>query len=52
MLTYNVTIATYLVYLGTVGRMSGLLLWPGVALHSVLAMLLFGMWLGQRRSNA
>jgi len=39
-LLYNVTIALYLAYLGTVGHRWGLLLWPGVALHAVVALLL------------
>jgi hypothetical protein len=40
MLTYNVLIALYLAYLGTVGHRGGLLLWPGVALHAAVAVLL------------
>jgi hypothetical protein len=44
MLLYNALIGLYLVYLGTAGRLGGLLLWPGVALHATLAFLL--IWLG------
>jgi hypothetical protein len=40
MLIYNVLIALYLAYLGTVAHLGGLLLWPGVALHAVVALLL------------
>ena len=40
MLTYNALIALYLGYLGTVGHMEGLLLWPAAALHAVVALLL------------
>jgi hypothetical protein len=40
MLTYNALIALYLAYLGTVGHLWGLLLWPGIALHAVVALLL------------
>lgn len=40
MLIYNVLIALYLAYLGTVGHLGGVLLWPGVALHTVVAVLL------------
>jgi hypothetical protein len=40
MLTYNALIALYLTYLGTAGHMQGLLLWPTVALHAVVALLL------------
>jgi hypothetical protein len=39
-LTYNVLIGLYLVYLGTVGHLNGLLLWPGVMLHAALVVLL------------
>ncbi len=40
MLTYNVLLALYLAYLGAVAHQSGLLLWPAVALHAVVALLL------------
>ena len=39
-LIYNVLIALYLAYLGTVGHLRGLLLWPGVVLHALVALLL------------
>jgi Ca2+/Na+ antiporter len=45
MLIYNVLMALYLAYLGTVGHLGGLLLWPGVALHAVVALLL--VWRGR-----
>jgi hypothetical protein len=45
MLIYNVLIALYLAYLGTFGHLGGLLLWPGVALHAVVALLLARAWL-------
>jgi hypothetical protein len=44
MLTYNVLIALYLAYLGTVDHFRGLLLWPGVGLHAVVALLLVWRW--------
>src|SRR5882672_6782765 len=44
MLIYNVLIALYLAYLGTIGHVGGLLLWPGVALHAVVALLLVSTW--------
>jgi Ca2+/Na+ antiporter len=44
MLIYNVLNALYLAYLGTIGHVGGLLLWPGVALHAVVALLLVGTW--------
>lgn len=40
MLTYNSLTALYLAYLGTLGHLRGFLLWPGVALHAVVALLL------------
>ncbi len=52
MLTYNALIALYLAYLGTVGHMRGLLLWPGVALHAVVALLLVWTWRKEHRSKA
>jgi hypothetical protein len=38
MLIYNALIALYLGYLGTVQHASGMLLWPAVLLHAVVAM--------------
>lgn len=40
MLIYNTLVALYLAWLGTAGHLGGLLLWPGVALHAVVALLL------------
>jgi hypothetical protein len=40
MLTYNATVALYLVYAGVAGRMTGVLLWPAVVLHLALTALL------------
>jgi len=37
MLTYSALIAAYLVYLGIVGHIGGLLLWPAAVLHAVVA---------------
>jgi Ca2+/Na+ antiporter len=44
MLIYNALIALYLAYLGTVAHLSGVLLWPGVALHVAVALLLVWTW--------
>jgi hypothetical protein len=52
MLVYNVSIALYLAYLGIVGHPVGLLLWPVVALHAVIALLLVWAWDNQRRAKA
>jgi Ca2+/Na+ antiporter len=51
MLIYNVLIALYLAYLGLVGHLGGLLLWPGAALHAAVALLLVWTWRGERRST-
>ena len=40
MLTYNALVALYLACLGTVAHMGGVLLWPAVALHAAVALLL------------
>ena len=40
MLTYSATVTAYLAYLGFTGGSSGLLLWPAVALHLILTVLL------------
>jgi Ca2+/Na+ antiporter len=52
MLVYNALIATYLAYLGTAGHLGGLLLWPAVALHAVVALLLAWIWRDNRRIKA
>jgi len=52
MLIYNVLIALYLAHLGRVGHLGGLLLWPGVALHAVVALLLAWTWRDERRTTA
>jgi len=49
LLTYNTLIALYLGSLGTVGGWKGVLLWPVVALHAVVALLLIWAWNGKRR---
>jgi Ca2+/Na+ antiporter len=51
MLTYNALIALYLAYLGTLGHLRGLLLWPGVVLHAVVALLLVWAWRDQRQGS-
>src|SRR5260370_4791684 len=44
MLTYSAAVALYLAYLGSVGGLTGILLWPAVALHVVLSVLLGRAW--------
>lgn len=45
MLTYSTVIALYLAYLGFAGGLTGVFLWPAVALHLVLSILLGCAWL-------
>ena len=52
MLVYNALIALFLAYLGTVGHLGGLLLWPGAVLHGVVALLLVPAWRGERSIRA
>jgi hypothetical protein len=40
MLTYSSAVTAYLAYLGFAGGLAGVLLWPAVALHLVLSLLL------------
>ena len=45
MVIYNVLISLYLSYLGTGGHLGGgVLLWPAIALHAVVALLLVWTW--------
>jgi hypothetical protein len=52
LLFYNVLFALYLAYLGTLGRLWGWLLWPAVAFHAVVALVLVSAWRGERRTKA
>ena len=45
MLTYSTAVALYLAYLGFAGGLTGVFLWPVVALHAVLSILLGRAWL-------
>ena len=45
MFTYSTLVALYLAYLGFAGGLGGVLLWPAVALHAVLTILLGRAWL-------
>ena len=44
LLIYNAAVAPYLAYLGFAGGFTGDLLWPTVAIHAVLAILLGRAW--------
>ena len=52
MLIYNVLIALFLVCLFEIGHLGGVLLWPAVALHAVVALLLIWTWRRARQSKA
>ena len=52
MLVYNVLIALYLAFLGTVNHLQGTLLWPAVALHAAVALILVWAWRGERSTKA
>ena len=45
MLTYSALVTLYLEYLGFSGGLTGVFLWPAVALHVVLSILLGRAWL-------
>jgi len=51
LLSYNALIALYLAVLGAAAQWRGLLLWPVVVLHALIALALILLWRrGQRRS--
>jgi hypothetical protein len=45
MLIYSAVVTLYLAYLGFAGGLTGVVLWPAVALHLVLSILLGRAWL-------
>jgi hypothetical protein len=48
MLMYSAAVMLYLAYLGFVGGLVGVLLWPAVLLHLLLSMLLGRAWLNSQ----
>ncbi len=52
MLIYNLLIALYLTYLFTIGHLGGISLWPAVALHSVVTLLLVWTWRAERQNES
>ena len=52
MLTYNTVVTLYLAYLGFAVGLTGILLWPAVALHFVLSILLGRVALGLRDKSS
>jgi hypothetical protein len=49
MLTYSLLVTIYLVYLGGVEHLAGVLLWPAVAAHVVFTLLLVAAWRHNRQ---
>jgi hypothetical protein len=45
MLTYSVVVTLYLAYLGLADGFTGVLLWPAVAVHALLSILLSRLWI-------
>jgi hypothetical protein len=50
LLTYSTLATVYFIYLGIGGEWSGKLLWPAVAVHAVLTILLVYAWFKERKS--
>ena len=44
MLIYSAVVTLYLAYLGLAGGLTGILLWPAVALHAILSVFLGRLW--------
>ena len=45
MLAYSALVTLYLAYLGFADGLTGIFLWPAVALHAILSILLGRLWL-------
>ena len=50
MLTYSLLVTLYLVYVGVIGHLGGILLWPAVVVHAVWMFLLVKAWRHERQS--
>ena len=51
MLTYSAGVTVYLAYIGFSGKWAGELLWPAVALHGILTVLLARAWFQSRKPD-
>ena len=49
MLTYSALVTLFLAYAGFAGGFTGTLLWPAVALHAILSVVLGRLWLAEHR---
>jgi hypothetical protein len=52
MLTYNLLVTVYLLYLGISSEAVGRLLWPAVAIHACLTLFLVRAWLKERQTTS
>ena len=52
MLIYSAAVTLYLAYVGFAGGLTGILLWPAVAVHAVLTFLLGRGWLKDQHEDA
>ena len=50
MLTYSLLVTLYLVYLGVVAHLGGILLWPAVVVRAVWIFLVVAAWRHERQS--
>jgi hypothetical protein len=51
LLTYNLLVTAYLMYLGHGGTLVGILLWPAIAIHAVLMLLFAYVWFNDQQSK-
>ncbi len=51
MLTYSLLATLYLAYLGIRGEWAGIVLWPAVAVHAVLTILLGRAWFNAQKTQ-
>jgi len=49
MLSYNLLVTAYLTYLGFGGELVGILLWPAIAIHAVLTLLVAYVWFNDQQ---
>ena len=52
MLTYNLLVTAYLMYLGVGGELVGILLWPAIMIHTVLTLLFAYVGFNNQRTKA
>jgi hypothetical protein len=51
MLSYSTAVTLYLAYVGSVGGLTGILLWPAVAIHAILSFLLVRSLFTDQQAN-